>query len=261
MIKICSLDYVNKEKFDADILTADGRVLCSKGDKVTPDLLLRLYFKEIYIESTSVEEPEEEIYEDEDEDVSDSAAFEEDAPEEVKKAEERVAEIFKTQTEVEKDLDENLEFDEEEAVKIQDYASKIGKMLGFSEEKLKNLELAAFNCKIGRSRLTKGDLKRKDYIHKLAEESYNIMLNEQKLPEVVVEVAKRYIEKYNPMAFNMGDEIPFFHIVAIADYYQSMLSKGHQKNDVLQKMLQLGGNKFNIYVLHKFIRMMREIDE
>ena len=49
MIKICSLDFLNNELFEADVMTADGRVLFNSDDKVTPDRLLILYFKEIYV--------------------------------------------------------------------------------------------------------------------------------------------------------------------------------------------------------------------
>lgn len=49
MIKICSLDFLNRENFETDVITADGVVLFQSGEEITPSKLLRLYFKEIYI--------------------------------------------------------------------------------------------------------------------------------------------------------------------------------------------------------------------
>lgn len=50
MIKICSLEFLNKNSFDVDVLSADGSVLYSAGCEITPNLLLKLYYKDIYIE-------------------------------------------------------------------------------------------------------------------------------------------------------------------------------------------------------------------
>ncbi len=47
MIKTCSLDFANKETFEVDVKSADGRVLCKAGEDITPDKILRLYFKEL----------------------------------------------------------------------------------------------------------------------------------------------------------------------------------------------------------------------
>ena len=57
MIKVCSLDFLKKEVFDTDIKTSDGFVLFETGEKITPEIILRLYFKEIYVSELLNEEP------------------------------------------------------------------------------------------------------------------------------------------------------------------------------------------------------------
>ncbi len=266
MIKICSLDFINKERFDVDIKTADGRILCSNGDKITPDLLLRLYYKEIFIESWPVKDVED-VEEIKDinlgvELTSDTSntEFEEDA-ESLKKAEARVAELFEEIEELSVEADEKLEFNEEQAKRVCDYSLGIAKLLNFSENRLKELEQASYYHNIGRSRLSKSDLAQKGFRRKQANESYDILLNEKKLSKSVAEASKLYLDNYNPIAFSLGEEIPYGHIIAIASYYDVLHSQNVSKDEVLKKMLQLGGNKFNIYVLHKFIKMMRETNE
>ena len=50
MIRICSLDFLNKDFFETDVKTADGKVLLAAGEKITPEVILELYFKEIYVD-------------------------------------------------------------------------------------------------------------------------------------------------------------------------------------------------------------------
>lgn len=49
MIKICALDLLNRETFETDVLSAEGKILCQKGYKITPQIILKLYFKEIFV--------------------------------------------------------------------------------------------------------------------------------------------------------------------------------------------------------------------
>jgi hypothetical protein len=58
MSKICSLDFLNREEFDLDIISTGGKKLFSKGDKVTPEVLLSLYFKDV-LAREPVKTPEE----------------------------------------------------------------------------------------------------------------------------------------------------------------------------------------------------------
>lgn len=388
MIKVCSLDFLNREVFDADIMSRDGRKIISSGDKITPGILLGLYFKELYVEkdlfqseevipqvtarveadnlelsesvaqveleyqavnadtvpsiSPSVgaaEFVENEVGKSSEEDLEPKvvefsgldAEAEEIEPHvvqfsgldaEVKKeAEEnagpRVVEFpgldkdaekeseekagprsiefsgldvkpkekvphtysgsdfasspepkgsFQgSAPEVERVVDENLKFDEAESKKIAMYSVLVGKELGMSEAVLKELEQAAYYHKIGITRFKQADLSKKNFKLTLAEESYKILLNEMVLPEKIAEVAKFYLRKYESGSFNLlikdHSSIPFAHIVAITSYYSELRSNNHSKEEALMKMLRLGGNKFNIFILHKFIKKMRDANE
>src|SRR5574344_1637313 len=56
MIKVCSLDFLNDDEFTVDIKSGDGTLLYSKGSKITPAILLKLYFREIFVEEGSLKE-------------------------------------------------------------------------------------------------------------------------------------------------------------------------------------------------------------
>lgn len=389
MIKTCSLDYLNKEFYETDIVTADGRVLVSAGDKVTPDVLLALYFKEIYIPDVSNEKGPQLGISDEDElqeklpkppevnldDVSEAISASEvpsleeasgdekdlavgvadnEEPDESKKEipsvsqEEGVAEwkmsdeetaegelksqdivkdkidSFLADDEEEKEtvskvkpptididlseeaLDDNsrkpkpaelnldsdefetsdstksqalsdegaasvtpeedpetapLKFDEEKAKKTSDYAAKLAKMLNFSTSEINDVKDAAYYYDIGISKFTKADIQKKNFRKAKALESYNILVNEKMMPERIAEAVKYSVSDYESSSFQLNSKIPYNHIISITGFYSEFLTQGHSKEETLARMLQMGGNKFNIFVLHKFIKMMREENE
>ncbi len=245
MIKINSLDFINRAFFETDIMTADGRVLVKKGDKIEPKTLLRLYFKELYINEPLKTE------------IKEEQKIKDDAVEELVQInlqkEEQIEEPKENNDSMEK-----LEFDEDEAKRVSELSVKIGEKLNLSPDSIEELKQAAYYHNIGRTRLTKGELNKTDFKRKQSMEGYDILLNEKKLPLKIAETAKFYIQKYETNNQKLGDEIPYANIVAITSYYDELLTKGLDKEVVLDKMLRLGGNRFNIFVLHKFIRMMKE---
>jgi len=390
MIKVCSLDFLKKEKFETDIMTVDGSLLCAKSEKVTPELILRLYFKETYISEAMNQQTREarasaddEIIEHlsslrsdavdglvfdqlkstksdalTDSDLVDELAFEvksdsgeeltddelssktksgsseqlvdgelssrektdsgEDLPDEEmssksksdldaefaskKKSgsgeeltDEELASRVKSVSEQETtpggppdldsdstealeaaetavraaiklskaanevvDLDKKLEFNEEEAKRISEYSVLMGKTLNFSEKRLKELEQAAYYSNIGRTKFTVGDLADKDFQKKQAHAGYDIIINEKKLSQGTAEAVKFCVVNYDSSAFKLGGEIPYYHIVQIANFYEKLLQGSSTSKQALDKMLQIGGNRFNIFVLHKFINIMRK---
>lgn len=316
MIKTCSLDFLNKENFETDVLTSDGRILCSSGDKVTPESILRLYFKEIYIkEEPKIEEAPNKASEEEvkkEELVSqvssmniESAVGEAsiDGADTVKtkiihtaESEDKIDDAHKpgiidspdglghsktapgisykdswkqgekkdetAAKDIEEDeLNKPLEFDEASAQKNSNYAYNLGKILKFSDSRLDELKKAAYYHNIGRTKFKKGDLSQKHFKTMQAIASYEVILNELKMSETIAETAKFCVENYNSATFKLNQEIPYAHIVAITSYYVNAFNKLQSKEDVLDRMLQLGGNKFNTFVLHKFIRLMKETNE
>lgn len=422
MIKICSLDFLNREVFETDVMTADGLVLVQSGEKITPDVLLRLYFKEIYIaqpladkdkvvnkvaaavladvteEAVSpeiaVEVEDELVYEgnnfvvpevdfdeelkkkkskkgpkasqddaedDEDnekgekgpkqaelnlddekspkaagskfdldeeeteekgkspkkakskfDDVEDdedekeldgkgpkkaSGAFGsddekgpkaaglnfdaqdedgvvkgpiaadlskyEDEPEDKKASVKEKGSAKQEEAEVEEIKPEEmpLVFDEEQANRIKQYSSQLAKQLGFSKDEIKEIELVAYNCNIGITRFKKADAAKKSFRKMKVFASYEQLMEEEAIPQHLAEMIKYIINPYDSDAFKLDSKIPYYHIVAITSFYEEMLAQGKDKSDILLKMLQLGGHQFNIFVLHKFIKMMREAND
>jgi len=240
MIKICSLEFLNRDYFDAEILLEDGTIIVPMGAKVTPDILLRLYFKNLFVEKELVDimGPEAAI-------IEPRATLTEEISEEA--------------------LVVDLKFDTAEAQRVSDYASFIGKLLELPEDKIAELEQAAYYHKIGVSKLNSNDLLDKKFVKMRAEEGYKIILNEMKLPEIIANVARTYYRKYDITQFKVRQDekldMPYAHIVSIASRYDELLSKKHNKKESLEKMLQLGGNKFNVFILHKFIKAMKEIND
>lgn len=262
MIKICSLDLINKETFEADILTADGRVLYHATDKITPDKILKLYFKDIYINKPSIDEiipkpiKKEVIIEEKEAELI--KQINEVSPAIINDAKDESGVFNKITKLTSNDL---LEFDEQEAKFVAESSIKIAKMLAFSSSEIEKLEKAAYYHNIGRTRFKQSDLSRKEFRKDQALAGYDILLNEKGLPQKIAETAKLYINKYDSSSFSLNEPIPYYHIVAIANYYYSSIKKGDSREKVLAKMLKIGGNKFNIFVLHKFINLMREENE
>lgn len=371
MIKTCSLDFINNEFFDTDIMSSNGTVLFSATDKVTPEILLRLYFKEIYIteapalekvassiaepsvaESLTAEEqkaqrelalaanvktsvmpntPELNLEMEEPTDTTlnqtllDSAAVSssevppspgfsdvgqnidvqqeltpgidldgpvtanagpippspalyDDSTQETTDKGPKLSDVDKwsdseidnkkpvnagnisdkVEPIVEEEVDKDLTFDEDKANKIADYSVALGKVLKFPNNRLAELRQAAYYHNIGRIRFKQSDLKKRGFRKQQALASFDIILNEKNLPQVIAETAKFCVNNYISSSFSFEGEIPYHHIVAITSYYAYLQDQGYSKEESLAKMLQLGGNKFNIFVLHKYLKIMRD---
>ncbi len=367
MIKICSLDFLNKETFEDDVLTEDGKVLISGGEKITPDILLKLYYKSIYVKDAIKDTPIDKIIEDTavseiSEDLTPEIAISEAVEEsiaEVQKTEEKFSDIEteiadaeivdKSQPENDSDIVEKgdakgphkihtqptpveskenidqetgekgprqvesafiayeeekdpskgpraaelsepaikeerkiyqkqetsnepikepipeikpedmpLEFNEVQAKNIVENSVKLGKMLGFSQKELKELEQVAYYCNIGITKFKKKDIERKSFRQMKALASYQKLIEEETVPAEIAEIIKYSANSYNPDTFPLNSKIPYHHIVCITSFYDDTLSQGESKDDILLKMLQMGGNQFNIFVLHKFINIMKE---
>lgn len=151
-----------------------------------------------------------------------------------------------------------LVFDEDQAKRIVELSLLIGKTLNFSSDDLKNLEQVAYYSNIGVDCFKRADMKRRDFGQRKMYASYEKLKNEELVSLEIAEAVKDCASSYDSEAFPLDSNIPYHHIVAITNYYEDLLSKNMPKQDALLKMLQLGGNKFNMFILHKFIRLMRE---
>lgn len=255
MINVCSLDFLNRDVFDTDIMTSDGRVLCSSGDKVTPEMLLKLYFRKIYINKPQVEEildlatantavgvcmPREltsgpiftDSHSGDPKLASTSKFIEENLEDEINETmDSELIEFDEILT------DSQLDFNEAQAKRIAELSIKIGKILNLPENELGNLEKAAY------------------YYNSASAQK---LLKEIGISKDIMEIINSCSSDYESENFNLGSQIPYNHIIAIASYYEKMLEDCGSKQETILKMLQIGGNKFNIFVLHKFLKMVRE---
>lgn len=360
MIKICSLDFLNREVFEADIMTADGRILHHSGETITPEILLRLYFKEIYVkqplfekekvlstvneavsvgtiskssdskttDNNSLEkesgntasgpriidmpEREEEKstkgpklaetdfdseeegknhklidvdsnsnnskgpksaeinFELEDDDDANSKGprsigpnkFEEDDNKEGNKSSltKKGSLASEKQGSLENSEEENLVFDEKQAQRIAQHTVNFAKTLNFSDTDLKEIEQVAYYCNIGITEFKKSDLTKRNFRKRKFLASYEKLSSEGIIPENLAEIVKHCADDYDSDSFLLDTKFPYHHIVTLADVYEELLSQNNSKPETLLKMLQKGGNQFNIFILHKFIKMMRESD-
>jgi len=327
MIEVCSLDFLRKEKFETDIMTVDGRVLFSAHDKVTPELILKLYFNKIYVSDPIIKKEADVPYNMKDVENAtavadkaisellsvdnssvgprsvDSGSIEDALVKTPKTAEPSIAEINSAietissaqgileesltaskvigasgennasndseasnmpvaqvapSEPVEEDL--SLKFDENQAGRIADYSISLGKMLGYSTAELKELEQVAYYCNYGITELKKSDRVKKEFRKMKAYASLQRLQKEKIVPVKISEIIKFTATPCESSGLTVGSVIPIDNIVAVTGYYEDLLSQNISKEATLLKMLQLGGNHFNIFVLHKFIRMMREID-
>lgn len=282
MIKICSLDFLNREVFDTDVMLEDGKVVVKSGSKVTPALLLKLYFQDIYTqqdlceidknealfnqqEKIRIQQEEKELLQKTLEEKQLKKESEEKIPHEFTPVEQAAEERKKygqieSQEEKEKESSPLLVFDEERAARIAKYAVMLGKSINMEQGNLNELEKAAFYHDIGRKKLREEDLGKKDFKRKVANLSYDIMTKEMNLPEQVAEVAHFYLDSYESKDFKLdkqhGFVVPYSHIISIVVCYDNLLAE-FSKDETLLKMLQMGGNRFNIFVLHRFINIMR----
>ncbi|MDD3237496.1 MAG: hypothetical protein PHV37_05300 [Candidatus Gastranaerophilales bacterium] len=229
MIKINALDLLERDIFEVEIFSENGDLIHAANERVTPENLLRLYFTDIYVKQSLSDK--------------DKAFLTE---------KNSVPSVY-------------MSFDEEEAKAVAKYSIYMGELLHFSRLKLKELEQAAYNYNIGVKKIKISDKDNDDFMHLKGEYGYKYLLQELKLPDKVAEVARLYNKDYNcndfSIANNKLENIPYYHIVAIADYYFNYFRKSNSKEKTIQKMIRIGGKKFNIYILHKFLNKMKDIND
>lgn len=159
--------------------------------------------------------------------------------------------------------DAPLEFNEKQIEILVKNSIKMGKLLNFNEKELKDLEQVAYYCNIGITKFKKADLAKKEFRKMKAFASYEHIINEGVASQKIAEMVKLCASNYESESFPLDPKIPppYHSIVAITSYYEDMLAQNKSKQETLLKMLQLGGNQFNIFILHKFIKMMRDTND
>lgn len=235
MQKVYSLDYLNQEFFNADIIKNDGKILYKTGDKITPEALLKLYFRDIYAKKPNVSEildlPTENVT------IEPSTTVQEHPAVAVKESKMAPVELENIQTLIEYKYET-----QSTAVRISKQAVKMGKIIGLPEEKLNNLEKAAYYC---------------------YSDDYKTHFEDKLISEEVLDIISDY-DKYKLETkediYSLNSIIPYPHIISIASYYEKMMDKTNDKNNTIKTMLQIGGSRFNIFILHKFLKAQRDED-
>jgi len=251
MSKICSLDFLSKEKFDLDIISAGGKLLFSKGDKVTPEILLSLYFKEVSARE-HIKTPEE--IEIENQNLKKNKLTLEESLSNFEKALEPI---------LANALPMTLDFDKSQAHRITKLSNDLGMKIGMSDENMEELKQAAYYYQVGRIKLTQDDLLDPSFEKKQAEIGYDMLTLEMNMPKQIAEVTKTYSMKYNCIEYDLNSkdpsDIPYAHIVGLVDYYDRLINNALVSNEeALKKMLKVGGDKFNIFLLHRFVNIMKD---
>ena len=254
MSKICSLDLLDKQEFDLDIISSGGIKLFSKGDKITPEILLSLYFKEIFARKSIEISEDDEIENDKAEEQEVGVSLDEQS---------NLEQLIADQT---PETIETLKFDKEHADRIVQLSCDLGAIVKMPKKNLEELKQAAYYYQIGRIKMTENDLSSVDFEKKQADIGYDLLTLEMKMSKKVAEVTRIYLEDYNCLEFELNYKkpanIPYSHIVSIVDYYDKLINKdSFTKEEALKKMLIFRGSKFNIFILHKFINMMRDLDD
>ena len=163
---------------------------------------------------------------------------------------------------IEEDPNPPLEFDEEQAQRVSALSVRLAALLSLDSRQQDEVKQAAYYHNIGRSMFRLLDLKESDFKKKQAVAGYNHILNTLKLNPKIAEAAMFYNKKYQSSELNLKtgrqSDFPYSHIVAITNYYDTLINEGLSEGATIMKMLQLGGNKFNVFILHKFINMVRK---
>ncbi|MCQ2789564.1 MAG: hypothetical protein MJ229_04200 [bacterium] len=362
MIRICSLDFLNKDFFETDVKTADGKVLLAAGEKITPEVILELYFKEIYVDKPledvivrplapkpqvqSVTDPSEQAikaaiealeqqeaaasqtpepsqeqpvqkFEDTGVDdivfdtkdlvskeveastvdmqkTSETLSKEDivkseiaDAVSHLQNAEKKEEEKIVFQNTAKQELPEpepeqdkygsiqppepepepelpketdNLPFDEDFIGKLVAMTVEVGKLLNYAGGELEELKQAAYNCNLGVTKFTYGDLKTQDFENRKSAESFNLASQKGSISQNALNAIKLYPDRYNSAEFSLNKRIPYTHVLNIMCYYFRLKYCNFEQELILDKMLQAGGNKFNPFVLHKFVNVVKGVN-
>ena len=233
MKKIIALDFLHNKKFGVDLLSANGDLICSANQEVTPEKLLELYFKDIYINEI--------------------------LPERVQ--EENITVNTSEETVVVEQEEEKIGFDEELANRIVKHSLELASIIGMTDEVKNDLEKAAYYHNVGNAQMYKSELLKPGFKSKRADISYSYIIKELDLPQHIAEVSKLYYRNYDPNQFGLDikskKNIPIHQIVSVASYYEEFLAQTGSKEEALMKLIRLGGNKFNVFVLHKFVHKVR----
>jgi hypothetical protein len=230
MIKAYALDFLNNEFYDKDVISEDGKMLFSAKDPVTSDALLKLYYKNIYVQNPITENKL---------DIKNNYYNKQINSNQNKYATANFGNVSMMEEPIEKTevLGQVLEKSQSGCRKdfcneIIEYSTKIGVLLEFSADELQELEKLAYY--------------------------YVIDSMGKPIPDNMEKLVSRCYKDYKIEEFALIKKVPYQHIIFIVNYYVETLERTQSKQKTISKMLYLGTNKFNPFVLHKFLNMIKK---
>ncbi len=240
MIKVNALDFLHNDNFPVDIFSESGELLYSAQEEITPEKILMLYFKSICVQEELLPQPT-------------TSDVDSESTELITEQQEEIPVIV-----------EKIGFDDAMASRVVKHSMLMADMIGLDAETKSTLEKAAYYHTIGSIEIPVDELTNPSFKKIRANASYTYLVEKLDMPEKVAKVAKTYLYNYDPTKYDLTKKskatIPIHHIVAIASFYEEFLAETGSKEEALIKLLRLGGNKFNIYILHKFVYKMRKAD-
>jgi len=241
MIKAYALDFLNNEFYDKDVISEDGKMLFSAKDPVTSDALLKLYYKNIYVQNPITEnklDTKNNYNKQESTSYSESGLI---GSNQNKYATANFNDVSIMEESIESVGVSNQVLEESSSDckrkdfcnEIIEYSTKIGVLLEFSADEIQELEKLAYY--------------------------YVIDTMGKPVPSNMEKLVNRCYNGYKIEEFALIKKVPYQHIIFIVNYYVETLKQTRSKQKTISKMLQLGSNKFNPFVLHKFLHMMKKM--
>lgn len=244
MRKLCSLDFLNKEEFDTDVVFKDETPVFVKGDSVTPSVILKLYFQEVYKPKEPIELPKGVNEESLLSNVLGRDSFTDD---------------------IEEYNPLKIPFDKQHAKRVTQYSKIIAAPLNLSHEQVEALEVAAYFHEMGKITLNLEEAEKEDFEEKYTQATYDYLVKADFPMEEIAIAARDHLKRYEyqeySLSFNKSYNGPLAYIISIANAYDEMVQKTGTKEDALMRLLKIGGKRFNIYLLHKFITTMKAMSD
>ena len=294
MRRIIPLELVGNDKLDFDLYDEKGEILYRSGDNLTPELLIKLNYKKVYVKNLLSDENLE--FENPVILTHNTVISEKSTKNLVKSAKTIFNKVFdneKVETAVFteatdvilQEVSKNLEkidcisqlriFDEytfSHTVNVSTYSSAIGITLGLSEKDIKELALGALLHDVGKM-LVPLDILNKPA--KLDPEEFEIMKSHTLLgyryikknlevSDDVARVALDHQEKYSGGGYPhglKGKEINLYaQVASIADVYDALTSnrvykRAFTSEEAIEIMISEGEKSFNPYMLSRFLEI------
>jgi len=288
MRRIIPLELVGLESYNYDLFDESGNMIYKKGEKFSPGMLMMLNFKKVYrkedveLSATGSEQEIESIIPDEVTDylIQNTKKIMLDTLDGKKTDVDACIETGKIIVEEVGNKIDKIEcigqlrvYDEytfSHTINVSTLSSALAMALGFSDQEVKDITLAALLHDIGKMKIPKeilnkpGKLEPNEFqiIKKHTTLGYKHIIEEMKLPEHLAKVALEHQERYGGKGYPCGlkgEEISkFAQVAAIADVYDALVSERVYKkailsHEALKIMLSEGSTSFNPYMLYKFV--------